>query len=67
VVEVFRDMLVVAVLPHYQKYKKYNLQQLSGQQPDELEVSEKPTRVLTIAEIIKRRQNPDQFKHEKAN
>jgi hypothetical protein len=30
VVEVFRDMLVFALLPRYKHYKKYNLQMLSG-------------------------------------
>jgi hypothetical protein len=50
VIEVFRDMLIFAVLPGYKRLKKYNLQQLSGIEQEEEVVI---TKVLTIAEILK--------------
>ena len=57
IIEVFRDMLVMAVLPGYKRdFKKYNLQMLAGitgAGDDDENGEGRPT--VNVAELIKRR------------
>ena len=53
VVEIFRDILVMAVLPGYQReFKKYNLQILAGREEDGEGTRPPPVKV---ADLIKMR------------
>lgn len=55
IVEVFRDMLVMSVIPGYKRdFKKYNLQMLAGiTGPGNDSDIERPT--VNVAELIKRK------------
>ena len=55
IIEVFRDMLVMAVIPGYKRdHKKYNLQMLAGiSVPGNESDEERPT--VNVAELIRRK------------
>ena len=55
ILEVFRDMLVMAVLPGYKRdFKKYNLQRLAGQEEDKDEDGAE-AKTVNVADLIKKR------------
>ena len=56
IVEVFRDMLVLAIVPGYKRdFKKYNLQMLAGivTAGNDDDMIERPT--VNVADLIKKR------------
>ena len=55
IVEVYRDLMMIGVVPLYKELKKYNLQQLIKEDKDANESGEdeaQPRRVIKISDLI---------------
>jgi hypothetical protein len=58
-VEVYRDLLMICVVPKYKEFKKFNLQQLVRSEDAEAEDAE-PKRCIKLSDLIgKRLIHPD--------
>jgi len=64
VIEIFRDMLVLAILPKYKTLKKYNLQSLCGENDkgDDSDGDEAaPKKVVKLSDLIKQKAEADKL------
>lgn len=57
VVEVYRDLLLVGVVPHYKELKKYNIQSLlrGDKAEDEGSDAEQPRKIIKLSDLIGKR------------